>query len=344
MQNTLSALFKFNLQLFNGGAAGASAGGEGAAAEGTAQVSENALPKADTNRRSGGSRRGRSGAFENVVFGKQDAAGTETTPSSDAGSNQGEGNANKSGVSTTSDTLEAKRAAFEKLIGEGGEYRDVFTERTQQIINRRFKDGKLQEQTIADQKPIMDILMQRYNIENGDAKALLKAIEEDNTYWESAAEEHGMTVDQFKKMKQMERESAELHAMRQKRAADEHAQQQLANWMRQAEGLKEMYPGFDFRAEIGNRDFQDLLRAGVSVQQAYELIHMDEIKQAAAKSAAQTASAQMQANLKAKQSRPAENGTNSKTAVIVKNDVSKLTRAERAEIARRAQYGEKITF
>ena len=341
MQNTINALFKFNLQLFNGGAAGA-AGGEGAAAEAT-QGNENALPKADTNRRSGGSRRGRSGAFENVGFGKQDAA-AGTVPSSDAGSNQGEGNANKSGVSTTSDTLEAKRAAFEKLIGEGGEYRDIFTERTQQIINRRFKDGKLQEQTIADQKPIMDILMQRYNIENGDAKALLKAIEEDNTYWESAAEEHGMTVDQFKKMKQMERESAELHAMRQKRAADEHAQQQLANWMRQAEGLKEMYPGFDFRAEIGNRDFQGLLRAGVSVQQAYELIHMDEIKQAAAKSAAQTASAQMQANLKAKQSRPAENGTNSKTAVIVKNDVSKLTRAERAEIARRAQYGEKITF
>lgn len=341
MQNTINALFKFNLQLFNGGAAGA-AGGEGAAAE-AAQGNENALPKADTNRRSGGSRRGRSGAFENVVFGKQDAA-AGTVPSSDAGSNQGEGNANKSGVSTTSDTLEAKRAAFEKLIGEGGEYRDIFTERTQQIINRRFKDGKLQEQTIADQKPIMDILMQRYNIENGDAKALLKAIEEDNTYWESAAEEHGMTVDQFKKMKQMERESAELRAMRQRRAADEHAQQQMANWMRQAEGLKEMYPGFDFRAEIANRDFQGLLRAGVSVQQAYELIHMEEIKQAAARSAAQTASAQMQANLKAKQSRPAENGTNSKTAVIVKNDVSKLTRAERAEIARRAQYGENITF
>lgn len=341
MQNTINALFKFNLQLFNGGAAGAAAGGEGAAAE-AAQGSENALPKADTNRRSGGSRRGRSGDFSNVVFGKQDAA-AGADPSSDAG-NKGEGNANKSGVSTTSDTLEAKRAAFEKLIGEGGEYRDIFTERTQQIINRRFKDGKIQEQTIADQKPIMDILMQRYNIADGDAKALLKAIEEDNTYWNAAAEEAGMTVDQFKKMKQMERESAELRAMRQKQAADQHAQQQLANWMRQAEGLKEMYPGFDFRAEIANRDFQGLLRSGVSVQQAYELIHMEEIKQAAAKSAAQTASAQMQANLKAKQSRPAENGTNSKTAVIVKNDVSKLTRAERAEIARRAQYGDKITF
>ena len=153
-----------------------------------------------------------------------------------------------------------------------------------------------------------------------------------------------MDVEQFKKLKQMERESAEFQAMKKQQKANEQAQQQLANWMKQAEGMQEMYPGFDFRAEIANRDFQGLLRAGVSVQQAYELIHMEEIKQAAARSAAQTASAQMQANLKAKQSRPAENGTNSKTAVIVKNDVSKLTRAERAEIARRAQYGENITF
>lgn len=340
MQNNINALFKFNLQLFNGGAAGA-AGGEGAAAEGTAQVSENALPKADTNRRSGGSRRGKTGEYANVVFGKQDAAGTETT-GSDAGNSKGEGNANKSGVSTTSDSLDAKRAEFEKLID--GEYKDIFAERTQQIINRRFKDGKIQEQTIADQKPIMDILMQRYNIADGDAKALLKAIEEDNTYWESAAEEAGLTVDQFKNMKKMERDSAELQAMRQKQKADQQAQQQLATWMKQAEGMQEMYPGFDFRAEIQNRDFQGLLRAGIPVQKAYELIHMEEIKQAAAKSAAQTASAQMQANLKAKQSRPAENGTSSKTAVIVKNDVSKLTKADRAEAVRRSMLGERIEF
>lgn len=341
MRNITNALFKFNLQLFNGGAAGA-AGGEGAAAEGAAQGNENALPKAETKGRSGGSRRGRSGAFDNVVFGKQDAAGTETT-GSDAG-NQGEGNANKAGVTTTSDTLEAKRAAFEKLIGEGGEYKDIFAERTQQIINRRFKDGKIQEQTIAEQKPIMDILMQRYNIADGDAKALLKAIEEDNTYWEAAAEESGLTVDQYKKMKQMERESAELQELKRRQSADQQAQQQLASWMQQAEGMQELYPGFDFRSEIRNRDFQGLLRAGIPVQKAYELIHMEEIKQAAARSAAQTASQQMQANLKAKQSRPAENGTSSKTAVIVKNDVSKLTRAERAEVARRAMLGEHIEF
>jgi len=108
--------------------------------------------------------------------------------------------------------------------------------------------------------------------------------------------------------------------------------------------MKDMYPGFDLRTEIQNRDFQGLLKSGIPVQKAYELVHMEEIKAAAARNAAQTASAQMQANIKAKQSRPSENGTSSQSAVIVKNDVHSLSKADRAEAVRRAMRGEKIRF
>ena len=108
--------------------------------------------------------------------------------------------------------------------------------------------------------------------------------------------------------------------------------------------MKTLYPGFDLRAEIANREFQGLLRSGIPVQKAYELIHMDEIKEAAARSAAQATSAQMTAKIKSKAARPSENGTSSQSAVIVKNDVGNLSRADRAEIARRVQRGEKITF
>ena len=44
------------------------------------------------------------------------------------------------------------------------------------------------------------------------------------------------------------------------------------------------------------------------------------------------------------QGRPQENGTLQSGGMIVKNDVSKLTREDRAEIARRAMRGEKIQF
>ena len=50
------------------------------------------------------------------------------------------------------------------------------------------------------------------------------------------------------------------------------------------------------------------------------------------------------AKIKNKSSRPAENGTSSSSSAIVKSDVSNLTKADRAEIARRAAKGEIISF
>ena len=329
----------YDLQLFADGAAagGASAG------EGAAQGAETgALPKADTNRGRGSSRRARAGAFDNVVFGKQDAATEPTvTTSSDAGS-QGEGNASKSGVSTTSNTLEDNRKAFEKLIS--GEFKDAFTERTQQIIDRRFKESKGMEQTIASQKPIMDMLMQKYKIADGDVAKLQKAIEQDDTYWEQAAEEAGLSIPQYKQMQQLQRDSEELNRIRRQQQGEQQAQQQLAKWYQEAESVKAKYPSFDFRTECQNRDFLGLLKAGVGVENAYRTLHMDEINEATARAAAQTASQQMAASIKAKAARPAENGTSRQSAAIVKSDVHTLTRAERAEITKRAARGEKISF
>lgn len=329
-------LLKINLQLFaDGGAAGAPTGGEGTAA------TESALPKAETNNR-GSSRRGKPGALSNVVYGKQEDASEPTATSPVAGGTNAEGNGNKSGVSTTSDALEARRAAFQEMID--GEYKDIFTERTQEIINRRFKETKGMEAELAAQKPIMDILAQKYGITDGDQKKLLSAIENDNQYWEAAADEAGLTVEQYKAMQKLQRENEELRKMRERQQGQQAAEQQLAKWTQEADNLKKLYPGFDFRTELRNREFMGLLRSGLPVQKAYELIHMDEIKEAAARSAAQTTGAQMQARIKSKASRPSENGTSSQSAAVIKSDVGNLSRADRAEIARRVQRGEKIVF
>lgn len=331
-------LLKVDLKLFDGAAAAPAGGDAGAGAQGA----ESALPKAEINSRNGSSRRSKAGAFDNVVFGKQeDAPQTETASNSAAGSN-GEGNANKSGISTTSDSLEAKRAAFDELID--GEYKDIYAEKFQQAFNRRFKEAKGMEQSLNAQKPIMDILMQRYNIADGDVAKLQTAIEQDNVYWESAAEEAGLTVEQFKAMKKLERENAELQRMRQRQQGEQAAQQKLNAWYAESEKVKELYPSFDFKAEAANPNFLGLLKSGLGVQQAYELMHMDEIKANAARVAAQTTGQQMAAKIQTKAARPKENGTSSQSAVIVKNDVHSLSRAERAEIARRAARGESIKF
>lgn len=340
MHNTYPALLAIDLQLFNGAAAGATAG---AAGEGSAQGEAGTLPKAETKSRRGSSRRSSSGDYDNVVFGKQEdapAAEAQNAPATGETA-QGKGES-KSGVTTTSDTLEAKRQAFRELIE--GEYKDQYTEMFQSAFNRRFKESKGMEQTINAQKPIMDMLMQRYKIADGDVAKLQSAIEQDNAYWSEAAEESGLTVEQYKAMQKLERENEELRRMRQRQIGEQQAQQKLAQWQQEADKVKEIYPSFDFRAETANRDFLGLLRSGVSVQQAYELMHMEEIKEAAARVAAQNAGQQVVAKLKSKAARPMENGMSSQSAVIVKNDVHSLSRADRAEAARRAMRGEKIRF
>ena len=337
-------LLKVDLNLFNGAAGGAGAAGSvsGSGGEGSSQVAEGALPKAEANKRPGSSRRAKSGAFDNVVFGKQgDASGAETTTGPVAGGN-GEGNA-KRGIETTSDALEARRQAYREFV-DNPENKDLHTEELQRVINRRFKETKGMEQSLASQKPIMDILAQRYNVADGDPAKLLAAIEEDNSYWESAAEQAGLTVEQYKAMKKLERENAEFQRSQQRQRDQQRAQQQLASWMQEAEQVKEEYQSFDLETEMGNKDFVDLLKLRMPMKKAYELVHMEEIKAAAAKTAAQTAGQQMAAKIQTKAARPKENGTSSQSAVIVRSDVHNLTKADRAEQARRALRGEKIKW
>jgi hypothetical protein len=327
-------LLDINLKLFDG-----TAGGAAPAGGGSAQGMEGATPKADV-KLPGSSRRAKSGAYDNVVFGKQeDAPAAGNTPA--AGEDKGQG-VSKSGVSTTSDALEAKRKAFKEMIE--GEYKDVYAENFQQAFNRRFKEVKGMETSLSEQKPILDMLMQRYKIADGDMTKLQTAIEQDDRYYEEAADEAGLTVEQFKAMQKLERENAELKLLRQRQQGEQQAQQKLNEWYAESEKVKAIYPTFDLKAETANRDFVGLLKSGLSVQQAYELVHMEEIKAGAAQAAAQTAGEQMKARIQSRAARPAENGTSSQGAVIVKSDVHNLTRADRAEAVRRAQRGETIRW
>ena len=331
MYKTKRDLLKVDLQMFNDG------GASGGAADGGAGVATEGAPKVET-KPSGSNRRSKSGAFDNVVFGKQ-----EGTASDEATSPVTEGQltgASKTDVSTTSDTLEARRKAYNDLIN--GEYKDLDQERFQQVFDRRFKQVKGIEADLAAQKPIIDKLMARYGVD--DVAKLDKALTEDNEYWERVAEERGMTVEQYHAMQKLEQENAALKAIRERERGQQQLQQQIDNWYKEAEKVKELYPSFDFKKEAQNPEFLKLLRAGNSVEHAYKVLHFDELTNNAARVAAQTADAQAQARIKAKASRPSENGTSSQSAAIVKSDVHSLTRAERAEIARRAQRGDKISF
>lgn len=319
-----SILLPMLLSLFDGGAA-AGTGGEGTGAQG------------ETKGSSGNTRRGKSG--ETILYGKQPSVATEGSTDNGtpvAGEKEAE-------VQTTSNTLEDRKKAYFDFVNSE-DYKDIYAQEQQRMLNKRFKEVKGLESSLEAQKPILDMLMSRYKIADGDVGKLQAALEKDHSYWEQAAEEAGLTVEQYQDMQRLQRENAELKAMKQQRQAHEAAQQQIARWMQESEGLKNTYKSFDLRTELANPQFMSMLKSGVPVKSAYEVVHMEDIKAGIAQMTAKATEKQVTDNIRAKGQRPPENGTSVQSAFTVKDDVSKLSRKDRAEIARRAARGERIVF
>ena len=253
------------------------------------------------------------------------------TKGSDAGSNNPD-------VKTTSNTLEEKRARFREMVQ--GEFKDVYDSEVQGIINRRFRDVKTTQERLESHQPLLDMLAQRYNIADGDVAKIQQAVENDTAYWAEAAEQAGMDVDTYKEVQRFKRENEAMKAAMNRTIQQQKAEQQYAGWMREAEAMKAQYPDFDLRQEIQNPRFIGMLRAGVPIETAYEVAHLNEIKS----QAAQAREKAVTDNIRAMGQRPSENGASSNSGVTYKSDVRKLTADDRKKIAAQVRAGKKISF
>lgn len=128
------------------------------------------------------------------------------------------------------------------------------------------------------------------------------------------------------------------------RSDRQRARRQLQQWYGEAQLLCDKYPDFRLEVEVRNPHFLSLLRAGISFEDAYKVIHIDEIVAEAMRSSAADAERAVVDNVRAKGSRPRENGTAAQSAFTVKGDVSRLTKKQRAEIARRSMRNETVRF
>lgn len=245
----------------------------------------------------------------------------------------------------TQETVEPapdRSAEFDKLIK--GEYKDLYDARVQDTVQKRLKSTKETVDKYNSLAPTLEILAKKYGVDVNDIAALNTAIEDDDAYFEEEALEKGITVQQLKEIRKMEKENAELKRQMQEQTAQQNASKLYSAWMEQAEKAKAVYPSFDLRAEMQNPRFVDLLRSNVDVRTAYEVLHKDEIIPAAMQFTAQKVEQKLTNKIIANGARPTENGINSQSAAQVKSDVSQLSKADRAEIARRVARGEKISF
>ena len=242
------------------------------------------------------------------------------------------------------ETVEApnRNAEFDKLIK--GEYKDLYDANVQDIVQKRLKGTKETVDKYNALAPTLEVLAKKYGVDANDIAALNAAIEDDDAYFEEEALQKGVTVQQLKEIRKMEKENAELKRQMNEQTAQQNAAKLYSAWMEQAEAAKTVYPSFDLSAEMQNPRFVDLLRSNVDVRTAYEVLHKDEIIPAAMQFTAKAVEQKLTNKMIANGARPTENGINSQSAAQVKSDVSQLSKADRAEIARRVARGEKISF
>ena len=312
MKHTILFPMILNLQLFAEGTGG---GDGGTGAEGAMGATATAAM----------SQKGARNPLANVKYGIQEEASTES-PSPE--------------VKTTA--TEDRNARFEALIK--GEFKDLYDARMQDTIQKRLKGSKETVDKYNALTPTLEMLAKKYGVDANNIEALNKAIEEDDSYYEEEALEKNMSVQQLKEIKKMERENADLKRQMAEQERRDNADRLYSKWMNESEAMKSVYPSFDLRTELQNPRFTDLLRNNVDVRTAYEVLHKDEIIPAAMQFTAKTVEQKLTNKIIANGARPVENGNSSQASTVVKSDVSQLSKADRAEIIRRVQRGEKIKF
>lgn len=309
-------ILNLNIQLFADGASASSASADSgtSGAEGTSGVTGGAsLPS-----------RKNANPLANVVYGKQ-AEGVQTAT-----------------VQEKTEPEIDRNAEFEKIIK--GEYKDLYDKRVQDTVQKRLKATKETVDKYNSLVPALETLSRKYGVDATDVNALSKAIEEDNSYYEQEAVEKGISVEQLKEIKRLEKENSQFKA--EKAAAEKQAEidRDIAQWMQDAEVASKTFPGLDLGTELQNEQFVGLLKMGVDMGTAYFAIHHKELVPQAMQYTAKEVENKLAKKIIAGGQMPTQNGTANTASSVVKSDVSQLTKADRAEINRRVARGEKITF
>lgn len=316
----------FDLQLF-------AEGGDGAgAAEGTGETA--AAEKAAAAPAQGKGREAAAAEVDEMLSPAEELGAEEDA----AEGEEQDGAADKSSTDPG-----AHRKAFGELMR--GEYNREFGEMIVQATQKAY-DSILNEQGPVGR--ILNALGQKYGTAPGDYEALAAAVEggvvKDDAYYEDMAMKKGISVQLAKEMDALESENAKHRAAEQQRAEAAKMEAIQQEWDAAAERIRAEDPGFDIKTALADPDFAQMLKLGVKMEDAYKARYFDDIMARRTTQTAKTVEKGVEARIRQRGARPAENGTNPGGAAVLKTDVSKLTPAQCEELERRAMRGQIITF
>lgn len=235
-----------------------------------------------------------------------------------------------------------KKSAFEAMIK--GDFKTEFDQRVQGIINERFREMKTLQEQYEKVKPTLEWIASRYGIDPADVQALEQTIGAQSPASELETLDNGLTPEQQQELDALQQEQRERQLLKEQEERIDRANQIYQDWMQQAEILPQIYPQFVLEAEMENPVFAGLVRNGIDLRTAYEVVHKDDILGGAMQYTAQTVAQKLSSNVQARARRPMENGASGQGASRKGIDVNLLTKDEIQDIIWRVGKGETITF
>lgn len=235
-----------------------------------------------------------------------------------------------------------EQETFDSLIK--GKYKADFDKRMQAAIKRRVGDVKALETENAKMREALNVAMQRYGTKDGDWEALTNALIEDDQYLEKEAYEKGIDKDTLRTMKRIEHENEMLKANQIELERQARAEQAYQKLLAEQNEVSQIYPNFNLDVEVQNPQFESLVRNGIDLKTAYEVVHHNEILPQAMKFASDKTREDVAKSVASGLKRPSELGAGMVDSPVNHIDVRSLTREQRDELNRRALAGERIVL
>ena len=240
-----------------------------------------------------------------------------------------------------------RNAEFEKLIKD--DYKDLYDAKVQSIVQNRLKGTKEDVAKLKAITPLLDMIAQKYGVDSSDTQALIKAVEEDESYIEDEALRRGIPTSEMKNILKIERENAavkreneKFHKEKEEREARERQAQIYNTWTTQAEEAKKLYPNLDLETELKNEQFGRMLLAGIDVGSAYLVAHKDEIIGGAMQHTAKIVEKKITDKIAANGRRPSEGGNSSQSASVTKTDVSQFNNNDIDDVIKKVRNGGRV--
>ena len=346
-----------DLQWFADGAASGDAGGAEGEAAPAVQVPALRPAQERMARRSRPGGAAKAAAEEKALLqppagGSSPEEGAKNQGSTDESQSEGEEQKTGEGEEKKELTVAEKRRAFGKLMQ--GEYAAEFEEALQRASQATVQSIQNSPQV----KALMDALGEAYGVDTASPDSLAALTEavkngrvKNDAYYETLAQEKGVSVKTAREMDRMEgelqRAAAEKQRAEQLRLAAEHQQRAAAvraQWEAEAQKLQQKYPAFELDEVMNNPAVKDMILRGVGLEAAYRAAYFDQLMENQTALTAKQVEQGVEARIRQRGQRPAENGTHPGGAAETKVDVAHMTKAQRLELAKRARHGERIVL